>query len=306
MTLIYDAIVIGGGPAGALFSHLFAKRGKRVLLLETYSEVKRKVCGEYLCPSGVEVIHELGLDRLFDGFLDVEGMNIYTPKEREVKTHFPCVEKRINIGKSLNREIFDQRLLDLANESGTEIKMGVQVRSVVYEGTLWKVECLDGAIYHTRLLIGADGRNSLVGKSIGATVQGVQQKRVALHAWVDRLGRRDRVGEMHLYSDGSYIGVDPTSETELNVSLVCDASLIKKYGGASETLNHYIQSSQKLSAVVGNIRDGEMVYSVSPIRHEVSSYNLPNVALIGDSAGFLDPLTGEGLFNALAMAKQLI
>ena len=61
MTEPFDTIVVGGGLAGSFFTIKMARAGKKVLLLEARERPKRKVCGEYLCPQGVNLLKEEGL-----------------------------------------------------------------------------------------------------------------------------------------------------------------------------------------------------------------------------------------------------
>ena len=305
MVETHEVIIIGGGPSGSLLGYLLAKNGRDVLIIEAHSQVKRKVCGEYLCPMGVQLLNDLNISNVLDGFLDIEGMDIYPPSQRRVETNFPESDLMVNHGKSVNRQIFDERLIDLAKSAGAKYLMGESVKKITDHCGHWTLDTLSGKALKSYLLVGADGRRSLVAKTINATDFNVKSKKVALLSWVERAKLNDRKGQMHIFKDGSYIGVDPTGEYEQNVSLVCDPEIIKNHGGALATINHYIQKSNCLHHSIGHIREDEDIHSITPLVHKVKKFSAKNIALIGDAAGFIDPLTGEGIFNALWTAKAL-
>jgi len=113
------------------------------------------------------------------------------------------------------------------------------------------------------------------------------------------------LGEMHIFSDGSYIGLDPINEKELNVSLVTDSANVVVYKGGQKTLEHYVDLSPELRHKIGSIKSTQKVFSVAPLTNPMKNIFQGRVVLVGDAAGFLDPLTGEGIFNALWMANTL-
>ncbi len=296
---IYDAIIIGAGPAGSSLAHLMSKNGREVLVLDRSREIKRKVCGEYLCPLGVEELNKMNLSFIADKFPKLSGMKIYTPKATEVDTDFP--EERFGI--SVNRQFFDQALFDVALSTGAQIKLGKTITKIVCQGNYWQVWTSDDESYCGRLLVGADGRNSFVAKSVGLTIP-AKSKRIAIHSWVkiDRPLRRK--GQMHIFDDGSYIGLDPIGDEELNISLVCNPEVVKEHGNTRKTFEYYLKKLSN-NGVKVTLSPDTQIHSSFPIEHRVSDIIGHNLALIGDAAGFVDPITGEGIFNALRTANLL-
>ncbi|MFG1593730.1 FAD-dependent monooxygenase [Halobacteriovorax sp. CON-3] len=299
---IYDVLIVGGGPAGALFGHLMAKNNSKVLILERNKEVGRKVCGEYLCPQGVKLLDELDLKSVYKDFLPLDGMIIHTPKRSRVNTTFPNSHGQKNFGVSVNRQVLDKRLINLAHESGAQVLLGKSVVSMEYLGTYWRIETSDQDVFYSRLLVGADGRNSLVARELNLQLPN-SKKRIALHAWLETKKTPPRKGQMFIFDKGSYIGVDPISSTELNLSLVCGAQEIRKYGNARSTFEHYLGQIKNELGV--ELTEDSKIHTSYPIEHNVKDVIGNNVALIGDAAGFVDPITGEGIFNALLTARML-
>jgi len=108
---------------------------------------------------------------------------------------------------------------------------------------------------------------------------------------------------MHILKDGSYAGVSPTGAHELNVSLVCDAEKAKR--GARAAVEALLGQSAYLAGRFLPLPSDTVVSVAFPVSHQVRSLTGPSWALVGDAAGFLDPLTGEGIFQALSSASLL-
>ncbi len=301
MSEIYDVIVSGAGPAGAFLALQLSKIGMKVLVLDKNLTSKRKICGEYLCPKGVELLEEQGLDEwILGSFAPLYGMTVFTSTGRKVPTYFPKGHK----GRSIKRDVFDGKLVELAKASGAIFSFGETLRSLSRRVDLWQIKT-DKGEYLTRSLVGADGRASFVSKALGND-KIVESKRVALHVYAKSMKATDRQGEMHLFEDGSYIGLNPIDEAEVNISLVTDASSVQGLGGPLKALNHYLSQSLELKSRFSLFTETDRISSAFPITHSTKSI-VPGqkVALVGDAAGFIDPLTGEGLYNALFSASLL-
>ncbi len=300
----FDVLIIGGGPAGAFSAHLLAKEGFKVALLDSAEEIKRKVCGEYLCPRGVTLLKHHGLFEMFnDKFLPVTGMDIFAPSGRKVESHFEPVDD-VHMGMSLHRQVFDETLLDLARVSGAEVLLGQKVVAIDKQTDHWLIQTQKGKQFTARLIVGADGRKSFVAKHFDVQSP-ANPKRVALHCYLTGHGAESRQGEMHLFENGNYIGLDPISNSEINFSLVCDAEDVRRAGGAREAINEHIQKSKNLLDRFHHVGEDVKIFAVSPVHNSVVSISGNGWCLIGDASGFIDPLTGEGIYNGLLTAEIL-
>lgn len=302
--------IVGAGPAGAMAAYLLASKGHSVTLLERKKSVDRKVCGEYLCPEGVKLLDELKLlDTLCTGFNELHGMVLVSPTDIMVPSYFPKKrdsEKRV--GLSLNRKIFDQNILKLALNHGAHLlPEKTIVNALQNQDKKWIVQDSENAKYLFDLLIVADGRQSKIGHSLGH-LRPIDTKRVAIHCYLARkIDRGQRLGEMHILNGNRYCGLDPISDDEVNFSIVCDSQLLKRQGVLT-IINTAISNSKRLSAMFDLVDESKLneIKIVSSLKNKNDFIAGNNLAYIGDAAGFIDPLTGEGVYNALLSASLLV
>lgn len=297
--------IIGAGPAGSLAAYFLASAGHSVEILERKQEIERKVCGEYLCPKGVELLSKLGLlERLTAGFLPLKGMVLVSPNQDVIQSFFPCSTKEEK-GLSLNRAIFDQRLVDLAKEAGAQVllKKVVVGASFDQDKSQWAVRTED-EIFSYDLLLAADGRQSKVGHLL-KHLKNINTDRVALHCYLPRkIEHGKRLGEMHILTNGSYCGLDPVSDDSVNFSIVCNSAFLKIYR-PKEIINQAITTSTRLSAMFDPINEDTEIRIVTTLKNQNGFVAGNQLAYLGDAAGFIDPLTGEGIYNALLSATLL-
>lgn len=299
--------IIGAGPAGSMAAHLLAQAGHKVEILERKVHGERKVCGEYLCPKGVELLEDLGLERkLCAGFSPLHGMVLVSPKNDSIPSYFPRPTQREK-GLSLNRQLFDQRLLELALESGAQLRSGKTVTEVSFDQNLnkWKVFANE-EVFVFDLLVAADGRQSKIGHLLGH-IKNINTERAALHCYLPRKTQLGlRLGEMHIFGDGSYCGLDPINDSEVNFSIVCDSKVLKEKKPVT-IINDTIQRSKRLSEMFDLIsEDRPEVKIVSSLKNKNHFIAGNRLAYVGDAAGFIDPLTGEGIYNALLSSCLLV
>lgn len=293
----YDVVIVGSGPAGASLAWRLAQQGKSVAFLDKEVTPVRKICGEYLCPRGVQVLHNWGLSEFVDESLAVKGMRIFSPRGEELHCDFPSVA-----GISLRRDEFDEMLRQRAIRAGARLFTGVRFEAARLQGKEWLVQT-STEDFSCKLLLGADGIRSQLSKAVGFDSE-CKTSRVAVHCFVDSLEERSPYGEMHLYEKGTYLGVNPTGVKELNLGYVLDSDRLREFENSKDFLHQSIAKDHKLRKRLDLSTLREI--KVTPSLHrKIKSITGRRVALAGDAAGFLDPLTGEGLYGALLSAQIL-
>jgi len=296
----WDVIVVGGGPAGAAAARAATVAGARALIVERDLRPREKVCGEYLCPGAIERLRNLGLAlALRDAHAaPLLGMRLYSPSGREVLTRFPAGRP----GLSVRRSDLDPRLVAL---SGAQVLRGTRVDRIVVEPTGVHVVTARGDDLVASAVIGADGRHSVVATQAGLRLPPRGRARAVLHAYYENVRGSEQAGEMHLPGTGAYVGLNPGPQGLLNVTYVCDLEALgpSPKARAGDLLDTALAGIPSLGARFAAARRATDVSILAPLAVRTRRVCSGPVLLAGDAAGFLDPLTGEGMYGAIVSGE---
>jgi flavin-dependent dehydrogenase len=299
--------VIGCGPAGSFSAFLLKGLGHDIYLFDKKTSVKRKLCGEYLTPLGIKILEKYQvlapINKLFN---KLEGMVLVDAKNNIIiPSRFPVVDN-FSYGLSVNRQILDEYFLDLAKNIGVNIRLNHLLKEInpLKEGH--ELTFNEGEKKIFDLVIAADGINSLIAQKL-KHITPSKNKRIAIHTYIPKTKDQNfRMGEMHIFEDGSYCGINPISTDEVNFSIVIDSDEIRSENqGLQALLNKRIKNSKRLEEFFLPVSDSVEIKTSMPLSNNNSFIAGNNLAYVGDASGFVDPLTGEGLTNALLSADLL-
>ncbi len=284
----WDVIVVGGGPAGLSAAKFSAELGLKVILLEAYSDIRAwKPCGEGTSKTTFETA---GIEPKPGVVSNELNMKVYAPSGKyvEIPLH----------GYAINKDLFLLELAKRAYLAGAEIRVGERVESVLKEnGRVCGVKTVKGETLRGKVVVGADGYNSVVAKSSGLDnstelIPTYQYKMVGLELDSHNSGRI-YVGSM---APGGYAWIFPKDEYVANVGIGVRPGSPKLY------LDKFIKERPEIFRRAKIIGAGGYVVPIGGLAKE---YIGDGVILIGDAAGMVIPFTGAGIHSSIAAGKAV-
>jgi len=278
---VIDLLVAGGGPIG-LATALYAQAaGLEVRVCEPRAGPIGKACGEGLMPGAVKALADLGITPAGRPFRGIR----YTDGVRSAEAVFSS-----GAGRGVARIDLQQALRRQVIEAGIEITART-VRDIEQDERSVRAAGLT-----SRYLVAADGLHSAIRRSCGlrepASRPGPSRwglrQHFAVQPWSDLV-------EVH-WSVRSEAYITPLADRLLNVAL-----LTRSRAPFDEQLRAFPELAERVRGA-----EVDTVRGAGPLRQRTSGRVAGRVLLVGDAAGYVDALTGEGIAVGLACARQLI
>jgi flavin-dependent dehydrogenase len=292
------AIVVGAGPAGSVAALVLARHGVHVRLIDRADFPRHKLCGDTLNPGSLSILDRLGLgDRVRARALPIPGMVVTGPHGARVACDYPA-----NLaGAAIARRDLDSALLDAAVAAGVDFIPAVPVRGALTEGgsRVTGVRAGGGGQrMAARVVIAADGRRSRLGFALGLTRFADAPRRWAFGAYFTDVDGLTSRGEMHVRTDG-YTGVARLGGGVTNVCVVRERRAGAGHLAPDQVIARALAGDPELQERFARARQISNVASLGPLAVEARAAGCPGLLLAGDAAGFVDPMTGDGLRFAL-------
>jgi len=276
---VIDLLVAGAGPAGAATAIRAALAGLDVVVLEPRETPIDKACGEGIAHSAVQELARLGVEPAGRPYQGIR----YLDATQQVEAYF-----RRGPGLGVRRTVLQAALHERLAELGVPVR-----RERVVE--VWQDSCsVMAAGLTARYLAAADGLHSPIRRQLGlASPRSGARRGLRRHykveAWTDLV-------EVH------WSGLGEAYVTPVADNLVGIAILTAERGSFDEHLAAFPALRERL----GSARAATAVLGAGPLRQRVRSRTAGRVLLVGDAAGYVDALTGEGIAVALRTSAELV
>lgn len=296
-----DVVIVGGGPVGLVLGLLLAPRGARVLILDKGDYPRDKACGEGLMPGGVMVLNALGIDLGREGFPSISGVRYRIRGGPNVFGAFRARSGLPGQGFGVRRTRFDALLAGLADAQPNVILHPRRTVTGITPSSAGVVIDTDAGSLWAPIVVGADGIRSSVRRLMGWSIPPRPPFRHGLvgHLKVARHGIAEVIVTV---LDNSEVYVAPTGPDEVLAAVLARGGLLRAKG--LSVRESYLQAISAAHPEF-NGAESDCVWGAGPFRVESRAVADRRVFLVGDAAGFLDPITGDAMTAGFRAANGL-
>lgn len=310
----FDVVVVGAGPAGSTTALRLAREGFSVALVDARRFPRFKPCGEFMSPEVLPMLDELGLRAELEatGCRAVRGMLLHG-HGRRVRGRFVDVgaaRAPFDHGWAVRREVFDETLLRAAGSAGAEIFEGWRVVGLLRDAD-GRVEGVRAhrageaeLVLRGNYTVGADGTRSSVATALGVRRETEWLRKIALTTRYEGVPWNDHA-EVH-FLDHGFFACAPIDGDAVSLNLVLDrAEYEREPLGRDELLELWLARTPALGTRLARGRRCDPVRGIGSMAMSTSAQTFDGAALVGDACGYVDPVTGEGIFFAIKGAQLL-
>jgi menaquinone-9 beta-reductase len=298
---IWDAIVIGAGPAGAIAARQLALQGLQTLLVERQTWPRNKVCGGCLNGQALSLLKKIGLVRTLNA-------SKAAPLTRLI-VHAQQKSAAVNLpgGVAVNRMDFDAALVKTAVDAGAKFlpatKAALIPRNHLLEVRQVKLTPTNDSEHLTtaRVVIAADGLGHPSLKALSEfSCQIDKGARVGLAISVEQLPTSYRPGAICMaISRFGYVGIVRTMDGRGNLAAAIDLSALKSAADPAQVVHSILEDAGLPPPTLSRC---DAWRGTIPLMRQTNRLSSHRVLLLGDAAGYAEPFTGEGIGWALSSA----
>lgn len=304
-----DVAVVGAGPAGTAAAITLAGRGLRVTVVDKARFPRDKCCGDGLTTGALRHLDQLGLDpSTVPSWQPVDEAVVRDPNGRQA--HFPLPDDGTVYAASARREDLDAAMVQLTRSRGVEVVEGVAIRAASSEpgGEVVRLTLDDDCVLRARYVIGADGVWSPLRKLLGLAEPGYLGEWHAMRQYLSHAGPLSRRLWVWFEPDllPGYAWSFPLPDGGVNVGLGIQRHKGMSTGGLKQLWQELLTRTHVTDVLGPDVRPAGPL-KTWPIPSRISRTSLTALGgralFVGDAARAPDPMTGEGIAQALETGR---
>jgi flavin-dependent dehydrogenase len=290
MALRTEVLIIGGGLAGLTSAIHLSKMGKQVVLIEKHSYPQHKVCGEYISNEVLPYLQWLNADPAVLFPAQINRLLVSLPDGKHCETTLPLG------GFGISRYSIDNFLYEKALEAGCTV-IQATVKQVLFIEGQFEVSANKNT-YIAKVVLGAYGKRDLLDYKLHRSFISQKSPWLAVKAHYKAAHPEDLVALHNFY--GGYCGVSRVESGIVNVCYLVNYNSFKPYKTIAQHQEQVLYKNQHLKTLFEN---SEMVFdtalSISQVSFERKERVKDHILMIGDTAGLIHPLCGNGMSMAI-------
>ena len=295
MMLKKQVVIVGGGLAGLTCAIHLRKVGIPVTIIEKSSYPHHKVCGEFISNEVRSYLLWLDIDISKLGPIEIQNFSISSRTGKIIRSPLPLG------GFGLSRYSLDHYLFEHALSIGCEV-LNDNVENIAFRENEFSVYTQANGVLKSELVIGAFGKRSSIDQKLGRAFFQKKSPWLAVKAHYRGSLESNNVS-LHTF-DGGYCGISAVENAITNVCYLTDYRHFKAHRNVEEFQRQVLFKNPNLRHFFEN---SEMVFThplvISQISFSKKKVVDQHILMIGDTAGLIHPLCGNGMAMAIHSAK---
>ena len=290
-----EVIIIGGGLAGLTSAIHLTKMGCKVVVIEKNSYPKHKVCGEYISNEVLPYFDWLNVNIEELKPTHISSLQFSSESGRTIETQLPLG------GFGISRYTLDYALYLKALSQNYEI-IEDQVNEVIFKDDFFEIHLASGKTLTSEVVLGGFGKRSNL--DIKMKRNFIEQKSPWLGVKSHYKGKFDEtIVGLHNFK-GGYCGVSKVEDNLLNICYLTNFKEFKKFKNIEEFQEKIVVQNPHLNNILENSTSVfEKPLTISQICFEKKENVENHILMMGDTAGLIHPLCGNGMAMAIHSAK---
>ena len=290
-----DVIIAGGGLAGLVAAIHLSKAGLKVILFEKHAYPQHKVCGEYISNEVLPYLQSLQLDPFSLNPTQIDQFQFSTSTGNLISAKLPLG------GFGISRYTFDDYLMHKAIENGCQVVQD-NVLTCNFKNGIFDVQTAKNGVFHAPIVLGAFGKRSAIDNKLQRNFMKNPSPWLAVKAHYRGIFD-EKIVALHHFK-GGYCGVSKVENNHINICYLTDYNTFKKHRNIDDFQESVLYQNKNLKAILENCA---MVFdeplSIGQISFQKKEPVHQHILMIGDAAGLIHPLCGNGMSMAIHSAK---
>lgn len=291
----FDFAIVGGGLAGLTAALELSKYTRSICLIERQGFPHHKVCGEYVSNEVLPYLRSLGVDPMKAGAVSIDRFRLCNNKGKSTQTNLPLG------GFGISRYTLDHLLFKAISPAVDHIEDSVQ--QIQRTGSGYHLDLLRNDSIEANYVIGAFGKRSNLDKPLGLSHAQRRSHWMAVKGHYQFPFPSDLV-ELHTFH-GGYCGLSRVENGLVNACYLVNSQVFKQHGGSAEKFQANLTASG--SELGRFFEQAEPMFdrplTIAQVDFSPKRPVVNGIFMLGDSAGLIHPLCGNGMAMAIGSAR---
>lgn len=293
---IYDVAIIGGGLAGLTAALDLSLSGHSVVVFEKKSYPQHKVCGEYVSNEVLSYLSSIGIEISQIQAKRVCRFRLHNQNGEFVESDLPLG------GFGLSRYCFDQHIAQKAISKGVQLLTHHTIQAVTLTNDIFSLSTNKKESFKAKVVIGSFGKKANLDRKLNRRFLQKKTSYIGVKYYIDSPSFADDLVALYNFH-GGYGGAVKVENGLVDIAYLTTEESIKKAGSIEAFEHQFLFKNRAFKALIDQPKVADKIHTISNISFAPKATVVNHMLMIGDAAGMIPPLAGNGMAMAIHAAK---